>query len=36
MTKRVPRIFQQLNDIFNTGKFIWDAGRNEVIPYAEI
>ena len=36
MTKRVPRTFQQLNDIFNMGKFVWETGRNEVTPDAEI
>ena len=36
MTKRVPRTFQQLNDIFNMGKFVWETGRNRVTPDAEI
>ena len=36
MTKRVPRTLQQLKNKFNIGKFVWENGRNELTPVAEI
>jgi len=25
--RRVPRTFQELNDLFNMGKFVWETGK---------
>ena len=34
--RRVPKGFQQLNDLFNMGKWKWETGKNKVEPDAQI
>ena len=34
--RRVPKGFQQLNDLFNMGKWKWKTGKNKVEPDAQI
>ena len=32
----MPKGFQQLNDLFNMGKWKWKTGKNKVEPDAQI